>query len=109
MGNMNTASKMWMALDNVRKRTNDMPAKAYAQKHYLDRIAKDVGMVPDEKPRLPEGALGAFAGMPVYESNSLPKGVLCVFMDKDNKMVGRIIDETYEPPVDSSNNTLGEK
>ncbi len=97
IGKVSDASKMWMALDKVRNRTSNLPAKAYAKKSYLDAMTRDIGMVVDEKVRPPEGAMGSFAGMPVYESNLLPQGVLCVFMDKDNKMVGRIVDETYVP------------
>lgn len=94
---MNNASKMWLALDEVRNRTSDLPAKAYAKKSYLDAMTRDIGIVVDDNLKLPVGAMGSFAGMPVYESNILPQGVLCVFMDKNNKLVGRIVDETYVP------------
>jgi hypothetical protein len=35
--------------------------------------------------------------MPIYPSALLPRGVHCVFMDKNNMPLGMIVDETYEP------------
>ena len=100
---MDTVSRMWEGLDKVRNTTSNLPAKAYALKSYIDGIAEQTQMVKDDKYSPPQGAMAAFAGMPVYETNSLPKGVLCMFLDRDNNPVGQIVNEDYEPAKHPTN------
>ncbi len=95
---MELVSKMWEGLDRIRNGTSNLPAKAYARKSFLDAISEQIGMVQDDKYTVPAGAVASFAGMPVYLTESLPQGVLCWFIDKDDKPLGQIIDDTYVPP-----------
>ena len=104
---MDSISKMLEGLDKVRNGTSNLPSTAYARRSYIDSISKQIGVVPDAKAKVPEGAMAAFAGMPVYQTDLLPKGVLCLLLDKDNKPVGQIVDETYvsqEHPSRESDN-----
>lgn len=101
---MDSVSKMFEELDKLRNGTSKLPAKAFARQSYLDAIERSAGMTPIEPhiSGLPHGAMAGFAGMPVYRSDILPKGVLCLFLDKDHMPIGKIVDDTYEPPVAQS-------
>src|SRR5262245_24201098 len=96
---MDEIGKLFEGLDELRNGTSNLPAKAFARQSYLDAIERRIGKVPNEPhiSGLPHGAFADLGGMPVYRSEILPKGVLCLFLDKDNKPVGQVVDDTYVP------------
>jgi hypothetical protein len=81
-------------------KVGSLPAKAFATKEYikaLERGVEDtVPLVKDESAKPADGAMMEMLGMPVYLSTLLPKGVRCIFMDRNNQPLGMIVDETYE-------------
>jgi len=92
-----------------------LPDKAYATETFIKSIPLQQNeLVSDANATLPKGAFMLLCGMPVYISNVLPRGVLCMFMKKKQMNAeamglgypsleydvpcGMIVDDTYVPP-----------
>jgi hypothetical protein len=77
-----------------------LPDKAFATKEYMKALVRGAEdttpLIKDENANPADGAMMEMLGMPFYLSSLLPKGVRCIFMDKNNQPLGMIVDETYK-------------
>lgn len=96
---MEAVSKMWEAFDDIKKSASGLPAKAYARKLFIDTLEKASQKAPTEETYSQNhGMLSKFAGMPIHLTENLPQGVLCMIVDKDNKPLTMMTDDTYVSP-----------